>query len=445
MISQNRFAHCCWLLLAARSLTDVSVYGLSSSPKPSSKPKRPLVSLTGSGDVSGFLYGKLQRATSLYGSGLTGPATAVVHGDRDTSELLPPSVVASSSGDALGHLDRMLWNQFGMATCEGSVDREDLLTEPSYLKPRLADLKDTMIFLDATTTSMGKSKGNQGGPGSGRGGLEGFFSLLGGKKEKPQTSSTPTPSAQRKTKQKGKHCWVDVDLVRCAMVRGSQVFVVCESHDTIHCARALNKCLREIGEDNHNDDHLVATIVSPEEGVTLGGAEPDQDDSAWESLRSQDLEGELSQAISVRDATRDFVSAAGDGLESDNGSRARLAAASSDYVPTQGLSLSRHDLAEVCVQCALRLPSGPNGNGNSQRLRVVRVIPCGTDQTGEGSSEWTERPNQNYFSMMGGKKSKAREGTVSSVNWVNTLAPLVVCDNGDGGSVRDFPKRPSAL
>eukprot|EP00536_Pseudo-nitzschia_multiseries_P003486 jgi/Psemu1/301991/fgenesh1_kg.54_\ len=232
------------------------------------------------------------------------------------------------------------------------------------------------------------------------------------------------------------------------MIRGSQVFVVCESKDTIHCAKALNKCLSIVREDSEDTEgkNYIATIVSPEDGVILGG---DEDDSGWKSARPQDLEGELSQAIAVRDATKDFVASSGNSgnPSSDNGSQARLAAASADYINTdmtKGLSLSRHDLAEVCVQCALRLPTNPaptpTGADNDCRLRVVRVIPFGTDQ--KEDTEWTERPNQNYFSMMGGKKSKAREGTVTSVNWVNTLGPLVADSDG---SVKEFPKRPSAL
>ena len=126
-----------------------------------SNSKRPIVSLTGTGDVSGFLYGKLQRATSIYGSGLVGPATAIVHGDKDLKELLPTSISKIASPQKqLKDLDTMLWNQFGMATCEGSVEREDLLTPMSYLKPKLCDLRDTLVFLDATTTAKGGSNGS---------------------------------------------------------------------------------------------------------------------------------------------------------------------------------------------------------------------------------------------------------------------------------------------
>lgn len=92
MLYPKQIAACsCWLLAAA-TFVNVNVRtnivdALSSSLSSSPNPKRPILSLTGSGDVSGFLYGKLQRATSLYGSGLVGPATAVVLGDRDSVKL----------------------------------------------------------------------------------------------------------------------------------------------------------------------------------------------------------------------------------------------------------------------------------------------------------------------------------------------------------------------
>ncbi|VEU34145.1 unnamed protein product [Pseudo-nitzschia multistriata] len=440
----------CLLLIAVAACaisTGSSSFPATEALSSSGKPKRPIVSLTGSGDVSKFLYGKLQRATSLYGSGLVGPATAVVHGDKDTRELLPKPVVASSSRDQRKDLDDMLWKQFGMATCEGIVEREDLLTKMSYLKPRLADLQDTVLFLDATTSGMGKNSAGSGETGLG-GLLSGF--LGGGSKPKPNSTPKNKPRSNKKKKSMQSDCWVDVDLVRSAMSRGSRVFVVCESSDTTRCAKALNKCISAMDGDNS-----IVTLVSPEDGTILGGNEGE--DTAWKSLRPQDLEGELLQAVSVR---RDPVAERrGGGPSGDNGSRARLAAASADYIATdsaKGLPLSRQDLAEVCVQCALRLPTTPpapteepgtdvdadtgSAPTGTPTLRVVRVIPRGTERAARDGIDWTERPNKNYFAMMGGKKAKAREGTVASADWARTLEPLV-----DGGSIRVFPKRPSEM
>uniref|UniRef100_A0A7S4EK86 Uncharacterized protein n=1 Tax=Pseudo-nitzschia australis TaxID=44445 RepID=A0A7S4EK86_9STRA len=555
MLYPKRIAACpCWLLAAATFVTVnvnvVDALSSSSSPKPKPKPNRPIVSLSGSGDVSGFLYGKLQRATSLYGSGLVGPATAVVHGDRDLVELggNRNSRNVADQTQQRKDLDRLLWNRFGMATCEGVVEREDLLTKPSYLKPRLSELQNTLVFLDATTRGMKTKRSGASGAGASAGasasttnagtiaaaGLGDLLSgLWGGPKQKKSSLPLPLPANKKKSKQ----CWLDVDLVKSAIAGGSRVFVVCESKDTAYIARTLNKCLSSIPtstststttETETEASGSIVTIVSPEDNVILGGSssddgyDTDEADASWKSLRPQDLEGELLQAVSVRNASKDFESPAATTNEherkrndkrnddtktpattktpADNGSKARLAAASAEYIAPPAkknnkqnqkqkqqhpkgtlLSLSRHDLAEVCVQCALRLPTTTAATGTgtatktNHQLRVVRVIPCGTgndsdqntrqtQQDPNNNNEWTERPNQNYFSMMGGKQTKGREGVVASVNWVKTLEPMVLpggnaaaaaadntgtgistAVNGETGGVIAFPKRPSAM
>ena len=77
---------------------------------------------------------------------------------------------------------------------------------------------------------------------------------------------------------------------------------------------------------------------------------------------------------------------------------------------------------------------------------MVRVAPLGG---GEGASvEATERPNEDYFSRTGGKKAKAKAGTVASVDWTRTLACLLSKNHEGGGTsgrVKDFPKRPDLL
>ncbi len=421
-----------------------------------SNSKRPIVSLTGTGGVSGFLYGKLQRATSIYGSGLVGPATAVVHGEKDSKELLPPRISKiASPAKQLKDLDTMLWNQFGMATCEGSVEREDLLTPMSYLKPKLCDLRDTLVFLDATTT-----RGDSNASG---GGLGGLFSLIVGRKPNP---NQPQTSSQEPTSKED--YWLDLDLIRSAVTRGSGIFVVCESEDTEDCANALANCLASLGEDAIQN---IVTLVAPDENVSLGGT--DDDDVTWKSLRPQDLEGELSKTISVRDGTDDWfprttevavvdeeppqekptfkrtreerLAAAyaedpepakaveqDEHSSNDTGSEARIAAAENFQPPS---TISRHDLAEVCVQCALRLPT--NSEETKPLVRIVRVATTAANEESELAE--TERPNSDYFTLTGGPKAKAKAGVVSSVDWTKTLS----CFASEG--VKEFPKRPDVV
>mmetsp|Transcript_20554 Transcript_20554/g.51109 ORF Transcript_20554/g.51109 Transcript_20554/m.51109 type:complete len:446 (-) Transcript_20554:138-1475(-) len=430
-------------LLVLSWIREAAVSGLSSS---SSNPKRPIVSLTGEGEVSSFLYGKLQRATSLYGSGLCGPATAVFHGSKDVSQLLPREIsTIASPQKQLKDLENMLWNQFGMATCEGSVEREDLLTPMSYLKPKLCELKDTLVFLDATTTGMGKKQSNGGG---GLGGL--FSSILPGKPGAKQ------PLRQQKTASvdtSTKNGWLDIDLVRSAVSRGSGIFVVCESQDTESCAKALADCMASLGEDVNDS---IVTLIAPDDNVRLG----DSSESRWNSLRPQDLEGELSKTVSVRDGTDEYLSQMEEVHEAEKptfkrtreerlaaayaedvlppqssesvakGSEARMAAAENFKPP---VNLSMHDLAEVCVQCALRLPI----TSSSGNVRVVRVTPIDAEEGQESSSLGTERPNMDYFTLTGGPKAKAKAGTITSVDW-----PKVLSCFATDSSVKEFPKRP---
>lgn len=447
-----------------------------------------MVSLTGEGDVSGFLYGKLQRATSIYGSGLVGPATAIVHGNKDLTELLPPRVSKiASPKQQLKNLETMLWNQFGMATCEGSVEREDLMTPMSYLKPRLCDLRDTLVFLDATTTSMRGKNAKSAGGGGGLGGL--FSSVLGNKKS-PQQQNPPPQNQPPQPGTDTNDFWLDMDLVRSGVTRGSSVFVVCESQDTEDCAKALSECLLSIGNDDDDTNskiniNSIVTLIAPDENVALGGP----DDAQWNSLRPQDLEGELSQTVSVRDGTADFVweeeepeeeaPAAAPSFKRTR--EERLAAAYSEEIlpppppkpkpkPTQSLhkssearmaaasnykppsNLSRQDLAEVCVQCALRLPTVGSSSSSYSPVRVVRVAPVVDDASKDADhSERTERPNRDYFTLTGGPKAKAKACVVTSVDWTKTLSCFVTGGTGDASfgtargssnSVKEFPKRP---
>ena len=355
---------------------------------------------------------------------MVGPTTAVVHGDRDRAQLLPADVASGQKREGqLKALERMLWGQFGMAACEGVVEREDLLTGTSHLKPRLAELADTFLFLDSTTTPSKEGKGATGGGG----GLGGLFSSLVAKKDPGRRQRTPQP---KETSPPSGKCWLDVDLIQSAANRGSGVFVVCESQHTAHCATLLGECLSSIPHHVGDDDierAAVATIVAPDVGVALG----DEGDAEWVSMRPQDLEGELSEPLSIRDGTRDPPAADG-GAGRSAGRRPP--------------SLSRRDLAEVCVQCALRLPTSAamvdgedGGEEAGARLRVVRVAPRGAVADEAGSVALLERPNEDYFSRTG---SGATAGVVASADWPGALA-LLCREVGGRAGVRVFPKGPN--
>lgn len=338
-----------------------------------------------SGSTATYLYGKLQRAESLFGSG-----------------LLPPVVIAD--GEAKSALEKVLWNQFGMATLSGGdvVDREDVLGSGGFMVPVNANLQDTLVFLDATRevsseedsspfsaifSALGGGEKKEGG----RGGLLPFFNKKKQTKERanPPAASPIASMASPKPKD------LDIEVVKAAVSNGAlHVYVICESTNTNACTVALEKYASEI----------PCTVVSPEDGVNLQSP-----DSKWSSLRPQDLEGELTQPVAV-------VSGSSSREETDDDALITLRG----KVKIEG-DLSRHDLAEVCLQCALRLDRD-EADGSSGGTRIVRVIPGGSGSV---------RMNADYFSRTGGKKAKERAGTVTSVDWGSTLACF--------GDVRDFP------
>ena len=177
-------------------------------------------------------------------------------------------------------------------------------------------------------------------------------------------------------------------------------------------------------------------------------------DKSWSSVRPQDLEGELSQPIYVRDGSFDF-----DNNNSKSKSETRIAAASTiTTAEKKSSSLSRHNLAEVVVQCSLRLITTTTAfdddgfvSGNDPSpipgVRVVRVsqYPNNNDSKNNLSpAELDERPNADYFSRTGGNIAKAAAGTVTSVDWIETLQCFEKSYNSGRTKtiVKMFPKRP---
>ena len=120
--------------------------------------------------------------------------------------------------------------------------------------------------------------------------------------------------------------------------------------------------------------------------------------------------------------------------------------------------MSRHNLAEVVVQCSLRFVTTTTAfdddgfvSGSNPSpipgVRVVRVSPYPNNYDSKTNLPTTgldERSNDDYFSRTGGKVAKAVAGTVTSVDWIQTLQCFE--KNYNNGrtktTVKIFPKRP---
>ena len=290
--------------------------------------------VVGGGAVAAALYGKLQRAESVFGSGLSRPF--LVASEQETKAV-----------------DKVLWRSF----CMASVMTADALSREAFVarRGRVDTAGAPLYFLDATGFDAASSRAPA---------LKLPWPFAA--PEAPEAVTASPRSAAP----------VDVDLLRTLANSGNPDAHAYVLAADVACAASWMEALDEVPS-------LSATIVAPAEGVGLVA------DAGWASKRPQDLEGELSTSVSVAPGLDD-----------------------PDATPTGGLQVE--DLAEVAIQCALRLPREP--------CRVVRVA---------GGGQLSTRPNANYFAQIGGELSKAREGDVDSVDWVATLAAL-------GEPVRDL-------
>jgi hypothetical protein len=354
---------------------------------------------------------------------------------------------------------------------------------------------DTIVFFDVTTST------NSDG-GSGGGIIGGMLSSIFSKKQELLSSTRsppPPPPPPRPPPQ------LDIELIKAAITGGAaQVYIVCESDDTKYCVDTLKEN-KEINSNIGSSSicRPIITIVSPDDDVVLGtcsssirsessaaAAAAVVDDKSWTSVRPQDLEGELSQSIYVRDGSFDFDFDLDFDLDLDldfdnnnkSKSETRIAAAAAAAAPSTVAVqyLARHNLAEVVVQCALRLitttdtfddvdgdiiSSGSTTTTTTSPTRVVRVSPsppsspsvsgsinnddnnlsaAENDTSTSTSVGLDERPNADYFSRTGGKIAKAIAGTVTSVDWTDTLQ-CFENNNNNGNTktiVKIFPKRP---
>ncbi len=146
---------------------------------------------------------------------------------------------------------------------------------------------------------------------------------------------------------------------------------------------------------------LRATLIAPEQGVEVAST------PGWVCQPLQDHDGSLLGPLAVRD-----------GWDAEAGALVPSPAAAGG---ASTAPLAREDVAELAVQCALRLARTPDEG--SPTLRVLRVS--------RGLDGLTERPRNTYDAVIGGPKTRARLGQVSSADWSTLLGPFGVVRETD--------------
>ena len=165
---------------------------------------------------------------------------------------------------------------------------------------------------------------------------------------------------------------------------------------------ALAQCVEAL-----SSSPLRATLIALEEGTTVASTR------GWVcSMEQQDHDGALIGPLAVRNGWK--IDEKGDG------------ALLQPLTPAaEPVTLSREDLAELAVQCALRLSRDESeGCAEAGVCRVLRV--------GRGASNLLqERPTRNYDSVIGGAKTRERLGSIKSADWSSLLAPFGVVRESD--------------
>lgn len=341
------------LLLALLVLVPGS-YGLALvTPTPTTA--RPVI--VGTTAYSNILFGKMQRAAALWGTNLGRPMTIVQKADKEQT------------------LTKCLWNQFGMASpgSDGTLAEQDLVKPLSSWVPQ-ADLKDTLVFFDATSVAPEPS-------------LLSFKLPFGKKKE--ETAIVPT---------------INADILQCAVDRGcAHVYVLANDESVGGCYAALERYA----------SRLPSTILVLEGN---GGGITMEPTPGWATSRPQNMEGEFLAPVSMRP-------------RNNNNNK------DPEEEPTTGTSMNSHrnavlpaeDVAEVMLQAALR-----TDRTFLEYPRVVTIAPGAT--AGGGDDALVERRNADYFTLT----TSAQAGTVQSVaSWKRFLAPLGGEVNADLGKRPD--------
>jgi hypothetical protein len=198
----------------------------------------------------------------------------------------------------------------------------------------------------------------------------------------------------RKKKSPGEGGPSDLAVLDAAGARGaSHAFLLVDAADVDETLAAVERL----------GSRPPTTVIAPSAGVSCVPTK------GWVQKPIQDHEGVLVGGVVLRP-----------GYEYDDDGNGRQV--SLDTASDGGQSLlPLEDLAEVAVQCALRL-SHTEEEG-APPLRVVRV--SADDRT------LAERPVVNYDTVIGGPKFRASQGTVSSADWTEMLKPFGVTKRSD--------------
>jgi hypothetical protein len=208
----------------------------------------------GTSEYSNLLFGKIQRAASLFGTNLRQPLTIV------------------SEGDSRHELDNCLWHRFCMASCgpSGTLEEEDILHPLSPYIPE-GNLTDSLIFVDAASllVSNNVKKLNQ---------LGRFFAS--NQKNTRQEMEIDSKLIQPETRK------INQELLRVAVKRECAHVYVLSDHSS------LSTCISIL--DKHGvAENVPCTILTIGPNVVLTTT------NGWKSTRPQDLKGELTGPVEL--------------------------------------------------------------------------------------------------------------------------------------------------
>ena len=290
--------------------------------------------IIGTSDYSNILFGKVQRAASLYGPNLRQPFTIL------------------SKGDSQQKLDNCLWTKFCMANSgsAGIEEENDILRPLTGWIPQ-GNLKDCIIFADAASPS--NPSGNS---------LVNSFSFQ-------RKRNNPANDLRSEIRE------LSTELLKVAVEREcAHVYVLSNDASLSACIATLQETCVAHG--------TPCTILVLEANTILEAT------SGWTSSRSQDMRGELSIPIELR-----------------------LYCNETNPAPqNQTRTFPAEDAAEVMLQLSLRASRSPES--------LLRIVRLGIGGELEG------RANADYFTLVGGKKARARAGSVLSVaSWDMVLSP----------------------
>ena len=289
--------------------------------------------IIGTSDYSNILFGKVQRAASLFGPNLSQPFAIV------------------SKGDSTQKLDKCLWNKFCMANSgPAGVEEENDIIRPLTGWIPQGNLKDCIIFADAASPPPP--------PTSGVAMLNSFLFQ--------QKSNSPPTGQRSKIRELNK------DLLKVAVEREcAHVYVLSNAASLASCIATLQETCVAHG--------TPCTILALEANTTL------ETTPGWTSSRPQDMMGELSVPV-------------------------ELQLCSDEQKPETPRTFPAEDAAEVMLQVSVRTSRSPEN-----LLRIIQL---------KSGGELEGRANADYFTLVGGKKARARAGSVLSVtSWETVLSP----------------------